>query len=159
MAEENVHPTDLAPIIRWGRGAPEVVELRWGLKARDGSGPQINVSAESVDVASHRCLIPATEFDLFSGAGHPRRRWRVTLRGEEMFFFAGVWNAADDGWPESFAAITIEAAEDLKALTDRQLAVIRPSDGAYWLTAPERVPELLKPLPVGSFDVKSDEGS
>jgi putative SOS response-associated peptidase YedK len=86
----DTHPTDCAPVIRWGQSGPELVEMRWGLKPRAGVEPVINIRTETADLSGNRCLVPATELDLFTGAEHPKRHWKVTLKGESIFFFGGV---------------------------------------------------------------------
>lgn len=154
MDDAATHPTDTAPVIRWGRHGPELADMRWGFDAGKGGEPIINVRAETADLSRNRCLIPATDFELFTGAEHPKRRWKVTLKGETLFFFAGLWRHGRGGTPDAFAALTIEAAPDLLPLTDRQMAVIRPSDAATWLEHEHGAAELLKPLPSGSFEVQ-----
>lgn len=128
--------------------------MRWGFEARDRGEPVINVRAETAEITRNRCLIPATDFELFTGAEHPKRRWKVTVKGEPLFFFAGLWRKGTAGAPDSFAALTVEATPDLLSLTDRQMAVIRPADAATWLEDEHRAAELLKPLPAGSFEVQ-----
>ena len=154
MMNRETHPTDIAPIVRWSRGAAELVDMRWGIEEEDGGEPIINIRADTADLSHNRCLIPASEFELFTGAEHPKRRWKIRLKGEPLFFFAGLWRQASAGRPACFAALTIDAAPDLLPLSDRQMAVIRPSDAALWLVDEEAAAELLKPLPPGSFSIK-----
>lgn len=146
-------PTDLAPVVRSGLAGLELVFMRWGFPGSDGE-PVINIRAEGRRFAKRRCLVPATELDLFTGSGSPKTRWRVRLKDSDWFCFAGLWREARGNWPESFAVLTIPAAPDLVALTDRQLAVIRPEDAKAWLTLGRPQKELLKPLAKGSYVVE-----
>lgn len=156
MADET-RPSDAASVVRLGKKGPELVEMRWGWQPHHAAEPVINVRAETADLTSRRCLVPATQFALFTGAGHPRRRWTITLRGEHLFFLAALWADATADWPESYAVITIDAAPDLAPLSDRQMAVIRPSDARAWLMTAEPH-ELLRPLAAGSYEV-DDQGT
>lgn len=153
-ATETAHPTDTAMVVRCSAAGRELVSLRWGFKAEPDAHPVINIRAETAHLSSHRCLVPATEFFLFTGVEHPKRRWRVTVQGEELFFFAGLWREAADEWPESYAILTTEAAPDLQSLADRQMAVILPRDAAEWLSDEIDVRALLTPLPNGSYVVE-----
>ena len=154
MSKSATHPTDAAPVIRCGKNGPELVEMKWGLRPRNGGEPVINVRAETADLSKNRCLIPASDFELFTGAEHPKRRWVVRLRGEPLFFFAGLWRPATAHWPATFAALTIKAAADLEPLTDRQMAVIRPADAVAWFGDCASAAMLLRPLPSGSYAVE-----
>lgn len=107
MRDSETHPTDTAPVIRWGKHGPELAEMRWGFEARDRGEPVINVRAETAEITRNRWLIPATDFELFTGAEHPKRRWQLTVKREPLFFFAGLWGRATAGAPDSFAALTI----------------------------------------------------
>lgn len=126
-------PTDMAPVVRNGLTGFELVSMRWGFRAAEGE-PVINLPSEGRRFARNRCLVPATELDLFTGAETPKTRCRVRLKDSDWFCFAGVWRAARGNWPESFAVLTIPAAPDLQHLTERQAAVIRPEDARAWLT-------------------------
>jgi putative SOS response-associated peptidase YedK len=69
----------------------------------------------------------------------------------EDFYFAGIWRPALPGWPESYAAITIDANLDVAPFHHRMMAVIRKADGRRWLDDMVRGEELLRPLPFGTF--------
>lgn len=146
-------PTDQAPVVRSGPTGFELVTMRWGFRGDDGE-PVINIRSEERRFAKNRCLVPATELDLFTGETSPKTRWRVRLKDEEWFCFAGIWREAKGNWPESFAVLTIPAAPDLEHLTDRQSAVIRPEDAKAWLTLSRPQEMLLKPLAKGSYVVE-----
>jgi putative SOS response-associated peptidase YedK len=155
----DTHPADTAPVIRWGHEGPELVEMRWGFEPRRGGEPVINVRGETADLTVQRCLVPVTELELFTGAKHPKRRWKVTLAREPIFFFAALWRGATAHWPRSYALLTIRAAPDLAALADRTPAVIRPADAGRWLSDPATASYLLEALPSGSYEVEAQERS
>lgn len=151
---QSERPTDLAPVVRNGLHGFELVYMRWGFAPRAGGEPAINIRSEGRRFAKNRCLVPATELDLFTGEQTPKTAWRVRLKDSDWFCFAGIWREAKGDWPESFAVLTIPAAPDLAHLTDRQLAVMRPEDARAWLTLSRPQKELLKPLAEGSYVVE-----
>jgi putative SOS response-associated peptidase YedK len=147
-------PTDQAPVVRGGLNGFELVSMRWGFAPGANGEPVINIQSEGRRFAKKRCLIPATELDLFTGTGKPKTRWRARLTNSDWFCFAGIWREAKGNWPESFAALTIQAAPDLQHLTERQIAVIRPEDARAWLTLSRPQKTLLRPLAAGSYVVE-----
>lgn len=153
MSGPDKHPADDAPVVRPGGRDPEIVQMRWGFEPGEGGEPIINIRSETADLSRNRCLVPATGFDLFTGAEHPKRRWTVRLKGAPIFFLAAIWREATAKWPESYAVLTIEAAADLAPLTDRQMAVIGRSDAARWFENEQVAADLLGPMPAGSYEV------
>jgi putative SOS response-associated peptidase YedK len=148
-------PGEPAPVIRRTGDEIELVELHWGLKPRSPEHrPIINIRSEGRRFPRHRCLVPATEFFFSTGSEVRRARWKFTIADGDPFYFAGVWRAASNDWPESYAVLTTEANPDVAPYKDRQMAVIRREDRITWLdlTIPEG--ELLRPLPAGSFRVQ-----
>lgn len=98
-----------------------------------------------------------TKIELFTDAGHPKRKWRVTLKEEPVFFFAALWRQASAGWPESYAILIVDAAPDILPLNERQPAVIRARDVEAWLRDEEAPRALLKPLAAGSYEVREQD--
>ena len=139
--------------IRRRRGEIELVDLQWGLRPKEeGDRPFTVVRAEGRAFASHRCLLPASEFHV----RHDRELWRFTLADRGHFYFAGIWRPATRDWPESYAVLTTAANADVAPYRDRQMAVILRRDRMAWLD--RSVPEdaLLQPLPQGSFRGEAD---
>lgn len=150
-------PGEPGPIIRPNGDEIELVELHWGLKPRSPEDrPAINIRLEGRRFPSHRCLVPASEFFYSTGSGRQRTRWKFTLADGEPFYFAGIWLAAEEDWPEAYAVLTTAADPDVAPYNDRLMAVIRREDRMAWLdlTTPEE--ELLHPLPAGSFRVQRE---
>lgn len=61
------------------------------------------------------------------------------------------WRPASDDWPEAYAVLTTAANPDVAPVNNRQMAVIPQSARMGWLDHLMPEPELLQPLPVGSF--------
>ena len=129
-------------------GAPELVELAWGLEPFAGEQkPFRYIRSEGREFPSHRCLIPASEFHVRKGG----RSWRVALASGDWFYFAGIWRPASAMWPEAFAIITIEASADVQPLQDRQGHVIRRGEHMAWLQGALSKGEDLRALPEGTY--------
>ena len=159
----NIAPTQEAPVIRAASdGTRELAMLRWGLVpfwARDlkiGT-TMINARSEGVEakpafreaLKQRRCLVPATGF--FEWQGEPGRKqpWAITLPGQPLFAFAGLWERWKPaaGEPvETFTIVTTEANEQVARIHDR-MPVILPMDALdTWLAAPaDEARALLRP--------------
>ncbi|MDK2768094.1 MAG: SOS response-associated peptidase family protein [Sphingomonas sp.] len=129
----------------------EMVEAGWGLQPWDGQGtkPFKFIRSEGKTFPTHRCLIPASEFQVKNGD----RRFRVTLEDGNWFYLAGVWRPANPDWPMSFAVVTIEANPDVFFYQERQGAVLLRRQNMAWLDLSVPQEELLQPLPPRSFTV------
>ena len=66
---------------------------------------------------------------------------------------AAVWRPAHRLWPESFAALTVPAYDDLAPHKDRHVAVVRPEDWFDWLMGTRPPLDILQPFPKNSFSI------
>jgi putative SOS response-associated peptidase YedK len=171
----NIAPTQQAPVVRESASGREVAVLRWGLvpfwaKDLKVGTSMINARAEGIEakpafrdaVKSRRCVVPATGF--FEWQGEPGRKqpFAITVPGQELLAFAGLWERwkpAEGEAVETFTIVTTEANESVARIHDR-MPVILPLDAVdTWLTAPpDEARSLLKPYagplvlrPVGKF--------
>ena len=159
----NIAPTQQAPVIRAASGGErEVAMLRWGLvpywaKDLKVGTRMINARSEGVEgkpafraaVKERRCVVPATGF--FEWQGEPGRKqpYAITIPGQRLIAFAGLWERWKPaaGEPvETFTIVTTEANEAIARIHDR-MPVILPLDAIdTWLTAPpDEARTLLKP--------------
>ena len=138
-------------IIRRHDGDVEMVELPWGLRPLDGGPRAVNVvRSEGRTFPTHRCLVPASEFRHRSGG----KNFSFSLANGDWFYFAGIWRAATDLWPEAYAILTIDANPDIAPYHDRQMAVLTRGQRMDWLDSLIPKEEILRPLPAGTFRVK-----
>lgn len=147
--------------------------LRWGLIpawAKDASIGARCINARASTVAekpafraafrTRRCLVPADGFYEWRAEGGARQPYRIVLNGGEPFAFAGLWEQwrGSAETVESFAIVTTEANDTLKALHDRMPVILAPADYAQWLSGtPHEAQALLRPCPsaaVGYFPVE-----
>ncbi|MDB5459208.1 MAG: hypothetical protein JWO72_949 [Caulobacteraceae bacterium] len=156
---EAVRPTDMAPVVRgFGDGA-ELTAMRWGFIAdRPKAGPVTNFRSEGRRFEQGRCLVPATAFFEFTGARHPKTRWRFTEAGRPWFCLAGLWRAYEtaDGASERFTLLTTEPGPDMAPYHDRQAVVLAREVWRDWLTGARPQDELLRPGAAGTLEVRRD---
>lgn len=146
-------------VIRRARDGIEMVNLRWGLAPIiEGGKPRTLIRSEGRRFSSHRCLIPASEFFLWTGHGKERRRWRFAMRNGNFFYFAAIWQPKTARWPAAYAVLTIPASPEVLPYHDRQMAVIRRADRMAWLDLTRPQEELLKPLRHETFRVDLVQG-
>jgi len=82
------------------------------------------------------------------------KRRKVELITQAPFFcFAGTWSPERNGWPASFAGLTVEAYPDIAPHQDRHMAIVHEADWMDWLRATRPVDEMLRLFPAGSFRV------
>jgi len=142
------------PIIRRNPGnvqEVEMVEAGWGLQPFDAPGTPFKfIRSEGKTFPTHRCLVPASEFQIKNGD----RRFRVSLEDGNFFYLAGVWRPANPDWPLSFAVVTIEANPDVFFYQERQGAVLLRRLNMAWLDLTVPQEELLQALPARSFKIE-----
>jgi putative SOS response-associated peptidase YedK len=129
----------------------EMIEAGWGLQPFDGPAKPFKfIRSEDKTFPTHRCLIPASEFQIKNGD----RRFRVTLEDGNFFYLAGVWRPANPHWPLSFAVVTIPANPEVFFYQERQGAVLLRRQRMAWLDLTVPQEELLQPLPARSFAIE-----
>lgn len=144
----------LRPIIRYkpdGSGKKEVVSAHWGSDPRFAGGVEYRfVRSEGKTFPSHRCLIPASEFQLRVGT----KQYRVTLDDGNFFYLVGVWEPAMAAWPLSFRIITVDANPEVSQYRERHGAIILRRRVLDWLdaTVPEHM--LLVTPPARMFTIE-----
>jgi putative SOS response-associated peptidase YedK len=149
----NIAPTQEAPVVRVSKdGARELAMLRWGLvpfwaKDLKVATKMINARCEGVEarpafreaIRQRRCIVPATGFFEWQAGAGRKQPFAITLPGQSLFAFAGLWERwkGAEGEPvETFTIVTTEANESVARIHDR-MPVILPMDAVdTWLTAP-----------------------
>lgn len=167
-ARYNIAPTQATAVVRLDpAGGRELVMLRWGLIpswAKDMAigASLINARGESVAekpsfraaFQKRRCLVPADGFYEWKGEGKTKQPFLIARRDGATFAFAGLWErwqGRDKDGPstiESFAIVTTDANDTLKAIHHRMPVILDRRDHAAWLDIENaRAGELLKPAP------------
>ncbi len=96
----------------------------------------------------NRCLIPADGFFEWKRSGKRANiPYRFTLKDQEIFSFAGLWEEYDDDGEmiHTFTIITAEADESVLPISDRMPVILSPEAEQSWLNSHD-MPELLGSL-------------
>lgn len=173
--QDDVRPTDRAPIFRAYDGGVEMVQARWGLvpvwhrgALKDWKMATFNARAETVATsrtfreayAKRRALVPADGWYEWTGPKGEKQRWRFTRKDGRELFFAGLWERCrtdDHGEVESFTIVTQPAGAPLNAWHDRAPVVLDPDAVALWLDLERDASDLLGPESVDLFQVEKAE--
>ena len=143
--------------------------LRWGLLPRETAEPRrplINARAETAWVtpafkdafARRRCLVPASGFYEWSGAGKKRQPWYFRLATGGPFAFAGLWEPPFDPVdPATVTLLTTEPNDLARKVHDRMPVILPPDAYARWLDPGAGTHAVLRPLlvpfPAGAMSV------
>lgn len=152
--EADAPEDNLRPIVRYKPdepGRPQLIKARWGSNPRFTDGVEFRfVRSEGKTFPSHRCLIPASEFQMRVG----EKRYRVRLDDGNFFYLAGVWEPAIGDWPLSFRIITVPANPEVSQYQERHGAIILRRQVKDWLDGAVPQSDLLVTPPARIFDVR-----
>jgi putative SOS response-associated peptidase YedK len=149
----NDHPDTIVPAA-WGF-VPEWADGRPDVK------PLINARAETVPTKPFfrdafrrkRCLVLADGFYEWKRAGQGKVPYRIALKTEEPFAFAGIWSTVHDAQgavQPTFAILTTDANALVSQIHTRMPVILRKQDETAWLDpnlALDGAQALLVPLP------------
>src|SRR6266436_3739953 len=143
-----------------------IVRAAWGFVPEWADGrsdvkPLINARAETVATKpffrdafkKKRCLVLADGFYEWQRTGKSKVPYRIALKTEEPFAFAGIWSAIHDAQgvaQPTFAILTTEANALVAQIHIRMPVILREQDEADWLNpslALDAVQALLVPFP------------
>ncbi|MDX5422138.1 MAG: SOS response-associated peptidase [Hymenobacteraceae bacterium] len=169
-ARYNAAPSQLLPVIT--NEAPDTLQFfSWGLlphwaREKGYKHKSINARAESLTekptfrelINSRRCLVPADSFYEWRATSAGKQPYRILLKSEELFCFAGLWDAWTDKETgevvDSFTIITTEANELMRPIHERMPVLLHPEEEELWLSseqANEHLLSLLRPYPSGEL--------
>ena len=156
----HIAPTQPVAVVRAGApGSGRTLSLlRWGLLPRATAEPKrplINARSETVSsvpsfreaFARRRCLIPASGFFEWAGAGKKRQPWYFRMASGRAFALAGLWEPPFDPVEAPTATIlTTEPNEITRPVHDRMPVILAPGDYARWLDPQAAGLGALRPL-------------
>jgi putative SOS response-associated peptidase YedK len=144
----NVAPSQDVPVIL-NKGSNHLALFRWGLIpywAKDPSigHKMINARAETVDekpsfktcLQRKRCLVVADGFYEWKKEGTTKRPHRITLKNQELFGFAGLWDTWKSPTGEivnSCSIITTTPNEVMEPIHNRMPVILPREVEQVWL--------------------------
>lgn len=147
-------------LLRWGLVPPGSPDLRVGARLINARAESVGRRAAFADAfRARRCLVPANGWFEWVRRGRQRHPYFLTLEGGAPVSFAGLWERWEGREPpvETFSVITTAAAPGIRAVHDRQPAIIAPDRFAEWLdpaTPEERLLALAREAPPGPYSVR-----
>jgi putative SOS response-associated peptidase YedK len=161
-AHYNAAPSQQLPVIT--NELPDKVQFfSWGLQpfwAKDAKAVKRSINARSETLTekpffrtllqSKRCLVPADGFFEWQVTSSGKLPYRILLKSEDTFSFAGLW----DEWVDkstgevlhTYTIITTDANELVKPIHDRMPVILSPEAEELWLDEHESKEELLSLL-------------
>lgn len=165
----NVTLTDTMPVVAADAGRPAVRAMRWGFISPGEQGkarPRLLANARSETattlptfrkaVAARRCLVPANGFYEWMASGGLKLPYLFTLRGEEPFAFAGIWDPAAAGTPETYCLLTTQPNELVARVHTRMPVILTSGTMSRWIghepLAADAYAALVRPLDPGLME-------
>lgn len=129
----------------------EMVEATWGSNPQFSDGASFRfVRSEGRTFPNHRCLVPASEFQMRVG----EKRYRVTLEGGNFFYLAGIWEPPMADWPLSYRIVTVAANAEVAPYQERHGAIIHRRQVMQWLDMTVPDIDLIETPPARTFIVE-----
>jgi putative SOS response-associated peptidase YedK len=145
-ARYNVAIASRMPVVAVSGAGPEVRGMVWGLAPprgrREASGRLVaNARAETAatlnlfrrGVERRRCLVPANGFYEWRTEAGGKQPHLFLLRNGEPFAFAGIWEAAGEGRPETYCILTTAPNEVVAPVHNRMPVILTGSAMPRWL--------------------------
>ncbi len=144
----NAAPSQLLPVISNVR-QKKISLFNWGIVpywAKDKGGTQMLINARAETVAEkptfknafrkRRCLVIADGYYEWKKESKGKVPYRILLKNEKPFAFAGIWEKSDDEEP-SFVIITVKAAPSIAEIHDRMPGILDEAAREFWLSDSE----------------------
>lgn len=176
----NVAPTGVGPVVLLA--GEQLVErsMAWGVRGYDGR-LLTNAKSESTRQkplwrnawAQRRCVIPADGYYEWKTEGRRKLPYRIVLKDESLFWFAGLFEdeisakpgpvpATPHGPAEAYVILTREPTADVRSIHNRMPLILRAEEIEAWLapeTSREWVPHGLPEGSLRSYRVGSAVGT
>lgn len=142
----NVAPTQTMPVIVDADGRNKVELMRWGIPRFIGPGKVKEVFNTRADKAfwswkkltmTQRVLVPASGFYEWRREQGGKQPYFIHPKDEELFSFAGIWNAwkGEDGQIiNTYSIMTTEPNEEMLDIHNRMPVILHRDDEADWLS-------------------------
>ena len=148
-----IFPTDTVPLLTGTNLTP--TPAVWGFRGYDGKGIIINARAETAAekptfreaVRSGRCIVPATGYFEWNGAGE---KYRFSASDGGLLYMGGLLRATPTG--PRFVILTVDSsrAHDAAAVHPRMPLLLSASSAADWMRDAAFAAAYIKAPPVSA---------
>lgn len=152
---------------KWGFMPGKVKTLELGTEFLNKYNT-LNAKAEDIENSRlygdsfmhRRCLVLCSGFFEWRKVKNEKIPYYITLKNDELFVFAGIWNRTTDDrgkTMDSYAILTIEANELLSQIHNtkcRMPLILSPDDANKWISpglSPEELGKIIKAIPSNEF--------
>jgi putative SOS response-associated peptidase YedK len=165
--DDDIAPGSIQPVVLTNKDGERQLELmRWGFKLPDRL--LFNARSEAIDTAKfwkesflrRRCIVPADSFyEWQKNRTGKKPKYEFEVSHRKPFGMAGVWapwkNPKTGQLENTFAITTVEANDEMRAVHDRQPAILNPAEYSEYLSESERPPiHLLRTLSDDEMEAK-----
>lgn len=139
MADGEVFPTNIAPVLVPDQDKPRPMLMKWGFPKWQGSGVVINARSETtldkkmfrLPLMKRRCAIPSAGFFEWRQEQGKKIKYLFRMPEAEMLYMAGF--ADTFGGADSYVIITTEANEWMAPYHNRMPLILSPDNVNNWL--------------------------
>jgi putative SOS response-associated peptidase YedK len=155
---DEIKPTDLAPLVRAEEGGVRLESVKWGFSPpRPKAAPVINFRSDGRTFGRGKALAPATHFFEFTEPADKKQKrkdqWTFTASDSDQFVMAALWRPAQGDWPASFSLLTRDPGPDVRPFHDREIIIVPKPLWRAWLFDESFEGDDLPALPAGSLRV------
>lgn len=164
-----VFPSQSVPVIMQ-ENSLILDSMKWGMSPIWSKGLLINARRENLltskfwspSVQQRRCLVPASCFFEWQTAEGKKIKWKIGLKGSDLFCFAGIYDLITDKngkQVQSFAILTEPANKLMKHIHNhgdnkhRQPVIVMEENYAEWLDVSRPAERVLGSIGTYSEDI------
>jgi putative SOS response-associated peptidase YedK len=141
LAEQEVYPSDLAPVLRAGDYGREAGLMHWGIPVGGSSRLIINARAETLFekplfARAGRCIVPAAGFLEWEKTPSGKKKYLIRPEDRSVLYMAGVYRRRPlktGEWIDCYAIVTTGANELIKPIHHRMPAALSADKAKVWL--------------------------
>jgi len=154
LAEQEIFPSDIAPVLRHGAHGREADLMHWGIPMGESSRLIINARAETLFekplfARADRCLVPAGAFFEWKKTAAGKQKYLIYPANRSVLYMAGVYRRRPlktGEWGDCYAIVTTAADEKIRSIHHRMPVALSPDMASAWLdrrTSPEELKKAL----------------
>lgn len=154
LAEQEIFPSDLAPVLLPGGGGRQACLMHWGIPVGEPSRLVINARSETLFkkplfARAGRCVVPAGGFLEWQKTGDEKQKYLICPENRSALYMAGVYQRRPlktGEWTNCYAIVTTKADAQIEPIHSRMPVALTPGMAGVWLNPRASDQELKKAL-------------